>query len=1201
MDSKSPYLDAIQKIPGNTAKEKYESLNRIIHQIIESKKAPGDFAQQTLNGSLISEVLRPLIETEIGKILKKTDDVIAGLKSDDFTLVNHALQAEWIFNGSDTSITNFPFFSTYILPEVSVNTRTNIIKRLSQHLGHKKEYTLAQQFFEGFLETYGQKQALPLFIACSENYIAEVIKDGNVYLPKKIVTKLFQKYPELAIRYLKFTKPNTRDGRVVIEISISEYADLLPLLIKKHVSDFIDIVNSFEHALNIKLGSKCGEFFLKCKDAAEALIEFPCKYLPILSLKLVTRKLNKEQFELMFRNRFPKNQENFCFDEMLKYLEFQPLEQKLPLILKTYRDLYGIDLISILDKVTPQMMLMLPEEDRVSIAQKKLALDSDYDLHNCKESWICYLPTTDSIPRIKDQISNTKEMNDRLGLVRQLFYTCKVNNSNKDLIHVLQYVSTRHRNEISIFWIKVYETLLEYFDLALLDPEHWIVLNEMIQRSYIKDEINQRPTIYEKVLEQAIHYNLLHNIPIDNYMNMLAELKIESWNSKFNILCGYPKYEKQCLDAFIDIISRKCLGNDQISEDNRLDTIQHLLASIYDYNERLTKTLVQKQKKNEERLLLTNYPWLLETVKSIVLKEDIIRYQYKVENMKSLLRKNDRGLYDTWFPFQEKIARVFEQEGLNLLKKEPEKILEHWKEYLECCKNNIHYVHTKRFLRKCTWYAGIPVKFVEELLSKVEEGDSRTIMILAILLRGPEFAQIIKPMIPVSDKMEIDGEDAKKAYRGTSSVPAAFNELNPPPPLELVGRFCQGDYLSLALASLMNVARRVPVNKVITFAKSLVDKPISVRKHGIRLMCVVAPIADLCEFLRHLWESEKHKSIREVVFQKAHYLFTIQPSKNTWLLINFCIEGLTREDIDCFNTLKKISNVPNEYIKEYYETALTKIEKLEKEGFSQNITSQLICSFLKKADSKVCTFFPEDYCRLLLRKYAFDLSINSDILIVGRFYGVFTFLIEAKEKLESRLKYFCDLLFNAISKHWDEPHPMKLFYPMKHSFREIIGDIVRTEITIGIDPRILKALMNLFSSALEPVQDPDSFLQLFFAIEFRKAEFNGKVFAALIGRQLPNLVKVFTAEMMINIAETLSDFFIPLSITLSEEGTLIGSLTQALTEVNTIHSAILASILLYKNYTSISEQQYKDIVQKLQKVNHPAVKSFLNKHTSSLE
>ncbi|XP_033219237.1 uncharacterized protein LOC117174327 isoform X1 [Belonocnema kinseyi] len=1183
MDSEMPYLEAIQKIPGNSAKEKHESLNKIIKEIIESKQMPGDFALQTSYGSPIPKSLQPLIQIETAKILKNTDDVIAALKSEDLSIVSRGLQVDWIFDGSN-NITNLNYFSVHIFPEVSLNTRSSIIKRLSQCLGQKKEYSRAQEFFEGLSKTYDLKQAMPLLTACSENYISEFIKNGNVALPKKVVTRLFRKYPELIINYLKFCKPKSDEERVVDSLSINDYLELLPRLIKNHLNDFIDIVNSFNYTLEMKIGNKCAEFFLKGKGL-DALIEFPKKYLPLLSLKLVTTKLNKEQFELMFRNLFPKNKNDFSLSKMFSYLEFQPQELKLSLVRNNFRDLYGVDLLTLLDKVTPELMLILSEKDRIDVARKKLA--ENPCSKNCEESWVCYLSTKDSIPEIKDQILNTKEMDDRAELVGQLIYTCKVNNSKEDLLLVLEYISSRHRNEISIFWSRVYESLLRHFDLEILSANHWNILNEMIKRSHVKDDLNERPTVSEKLIEKGIYFNLLNDKPIEDLMTLLAEVKIKGWNSNFNIIRDNPEFEKICLETFIEIIPRKFPDDDEIWEDNRVDTIQKLTEGIYDYNERVAKKKILK-----ELLYLGNYPWLFEEVKKIIVLENQ-RMQYKIEKLKSLVRIHESKLYDSLFLQKNVIASVSSQEGLNFLKKEPGKILENWKLYLDSCVTNIYCTHTKRFIKKCTWYREIPLKFVEEALKKLD--DPRTLMILALLLQGPEFVRIIEPMMPDSDKMDIDG-DAKKSFRMISSIPTAINLANPPPSLELVGKFCKGDYLSLGLASLMNVARRVSVKKVITFAKALVDNPVSVRKHGIRLMATIAPTEDLCEFFKHLWKNEKHKSIREVVFQKTHVLFINRPCKETWQLMRFCIEGLTKEDIECFNVLKEISNVPNDYIKDYFETGLYKIEKLD---LTPDISNQLISSFLRNATSKVCAFFPEDYSRLLVEKFAFD--GRDEVSVAGRLYAI-NFLIDAKEKLESRLRYFCNLLSTAISKHWDKPHPKNLrFYPMKQCFSEIIGDIVNTEIIIRIDPAIPKAILNLFDSSLKPVQDSNSYLSLFFVIQLRKVEFDGRLFGLTIGKEMSNLLMFFTGEMIVDIAEVLSNVVLPLRNLESKEGSFIGSLTEALAELNLIHASIVAAIMLFKNHTLIPDEQYENIVEKLRKVSHPAVVAFLSKHFVSTD
>ena len=1204
MESEIPYLEAIQKIPGDTAKQKYESLNKIIKETLTRKRAPGDFALRTSYGSPIPPVLTPLIEIEIAKVLKKPNDVISALKSDDLAIVSRGLQAGWMFNGTDKKLTTFPHFASHIFPFVSLNTRSNIIKRLSKYLSHKNEYNIAQQFFDGVSKAYDLQQAIPLLTACSENYIAEVIKNRrNIYLPKKIFARLFLKYPELAIRYLKLLI-KSRKKRVVASTSILYYLDLLPRLIKKHVNDFIEIVNSFDEPLKITIGKKCAELFMKGKGV-EALIKFPEKYLPLLPLKLVSQKLNKEQFELMFKNLFPKSyDEHFPLSEIIDYLEFQPQELKGPLIMKAFKDCYGIDLPYLLEIMTPQLMMILPENVRIEVARELVELNPNFRVNQCGVFWISYLPTTESIPQIKDQISKSSEMDTRALLLRELIYTCKVNNSEKDLLHVLNYASSKHRNEGWRFWFMVIDSLLLHFDLEFLNADYWMVLNEIIKRCYVKDFLKERPTLSEQLVEKGVHHDILNNIPIEERMTLLSEIKIKSWNSRFNMFTDNPELEKRCLETFIYIIPRKFPEDSDLWKENKLDTIQYLTLGLYNYNERVTEAAKKKQKvlKNDELLSLKNYPWLLEQVRKIIFLEGQ-KNQYKIEKVRTLLRNHERELYEAWFPLKETIVCVSDEKALNFLKNHPQNILENWTEYLKSCEKNIHLSHTKKFVKKCIWYKDIPIKFAKESLKKVDDADPGTIMILALLLRGPEFVKIIEPMIPTTENIVIEGEDAKKAFRAVSSIPRAINVLNPPPCLKLVGKFCQGDYLALGLTCLMSIARRVSVCNVTTFAKELVTKPVSVKKHGIRLLCTLFSIKDLCEFLGKLWKVEKHRSIREVIFLNAHKLLTTRPCTETWLLMKFCIEKLTEEDVECLNVLTRISNVPNEYIKDYFEAGLTKVENLTQKIPNSTLIKEVIIFFFRHATSEVCALFSEDYCKLLVEKFAFNFNIDEQLSKIVRMYCTKTFLFEAKEKLESRLNYFCHLLSMAINKLWNEPHPKKFkFYPMKNCFSEIINDIVSAELRIRIDPSIPKAMMNLFSaSCLQPTQDVKSYLTLFFVLELQKAEYDGRLFGLIIGKQIPHLVNTFSGEMAIEIGKTLSDFMIPVSALKVEGKSFIGCVIDSLAEVNLVHSSIASAEILYEKHTRIPDNEYKTIVKKLEKVQHPAVVSLLNKHLTSIK
>ncbi|XP_051164195.1 uncharacterized protein LOC127283373 isoform X1 [Leptopilina boulardi] len=1193
MESKSSYLDAIQGIPGNTAKEKYESLNKIINQTIENKNVPGDLKTQTIYGTQIPKVLEPLIQTEIAKIEKKSEDIIAALKSDDAVIINRALQADWIFDGSIKSVTNFNFFSKSIFPEVSLNTRAGIIKRLSQHLGHKKEYILAQEFFEGLEKLYNLKQAKPLLSACSEIYLAEIVKNKNISLSTKLVNRLFSKYPELVINYFKFGSPAPNEERVVNKVNINDYKNILPKLIKNYVNDFVDIINSQENNVNIKLGKKCAEYFLESKGI-EALISKPLKFIHFIPLKTITKKLNKEQFELMFQNLFPKKYDEIYFDSMIEILKFQPDDLKLPLILNSFKKLYGIDPLTLTDIVTIELLLILPSEERIKIARKKLETEPEGN-YNWQYSWICYLPCHEAIPIIKNKIAKTKKVDERIPYIGQLLYNCKVNKSDDDLFQVLQYFSSKHRNEISYFWTTLYNNLMQIFVLETLNEKIWQIINEMIQRSYVKNLLMERIDMSENLLEKSIHHNLLNNLSIDDKIIMLTELKIKGWNSHFCIIQSNQKYERICLEKFLDIIPRKFVNDDSIWEDNKLDTIKYLIADIYDYNNRMKQAAKKKNLQIEEELSIKNYPWLLDALEKEI-KNENNKFNYKIDDIKKVLLFNDRKLYDSLFPDEEKLAKVDTQEGLNLLKRTPEKIIQNWEKYLESCEKNLNNIHTRKFLKKSTWYSQIPIKFFEESLKKLQDGNHYSIMILALLLPGSEFTILIQHLAPNSEKMDIDNDNARMLYLQTSSIPDSMNEVNPPPSLELVEKFCQGDYLQDGLRSLMNIARRVSAQKVILFASTLIQKPISVKKHGIRLLFVVAPSAKLYEFLRLMWTTEKHKSIREVVFEKSYQLFCNKSCNESWDLIKDMIETLTVEDRELFNHLTNLENIPNEYIRIYFELALKKVDDLQKNDTNKKEMNSVMLDLTSSLTPEICHFFTEDYCQYLLKKLTFNFEKDELITQGNRNYAVNIFLAD-KNKLDSRLNYFCNLLSSIINEKWNKSHPRNFrVYPIRSFFSDTVENFCENTET---DIKILQSLFNLFEkSTLLPVHDCKSYLLLYFNIKLREVDFNGKNFATVIGNELTEIIKIFSPEMLIEIGKYLATIF--KSCERYNYKDIISLVIQTLVDLNSNYSSIVATVMLDKQYTNISDDLYKDIVEKLQKVNHPTVASILNKHINSI-
>ncbi|KAL6257879.1 hypothetical protein P5V15_011478 [Pogonomyrmex californicus] len=1174
-DLRMPYLQAIQKIPGDTAGEKLSWIGR------------SALKQTEKDLELLPPELLPILRVEAAvKKKNHSEDIASALKCEDSTIINRALKASWFFDGSHKEILDVTYFCKQLFPYVSLNTRTRIIAELTHRLSGK-DPVFAHDLFIEVESIYGLRTAYPLIVACDEAFVYKTIVEKELVLPTGIVKKIFRKNPDLVVRFLKLLKPCESDTaeRSPFAIGIDRYKTFLPKLIKKHLDAFIELCEIHEtHLPNISLSKTCTEIFRT--KATQHLLEKPLTYIHMLPLGQIN-----DLMERIFPKLLPEKMSSFDTDSALKYLEHYPLTERYDLLRKTYENKYNADLLDQTKNVTPALLRLLPTEERIKEARIKIEKENLEKFHfegkiyyedtmNYETAWICYLPTDEAIPAIKEKINKSSYETDRAGLICQMIYTCKINEDFQALFDTLMYFLNRHRNESNWVFQKMFSILLQLYDVAFQFDEKLMSLTWEIARiPYIKEEY----VLYD-ILEAIIHFRLKFNKPIIELLDMFIKQNI------FNILQKYPVHERQCLLTFADIIKDK-YSNDK-------DLLCQFVTSIYDFNERCKKSRI-----NIKQIRITDYPWL-----ENFLFEELTSCRQSYCDVKDILQKYEPELYHTWFPGS--IVNIKSGEALRLLKRDSQKILNIWEKYLDNCKENCNYIKVQRFVRHLRWYKDLPIKFVENCLSNYSintNEKSKNIPILAILLHGDMVTKLIDPLIPTETTVDTNHPDAKDNYQLVNYLPLSMRLSNPPVPLNLVAKLCVGDYLSVALKTLINVSRRTCVPEVISTAQKLMNMRVSTRKHGIRLMYLVASMRELKSFLQNTWATETHHSVRQVLFNTIQKFFLMNPNPETWSLYYQTTLTMNLDDEALLSEMKLFSDIPNEYIVKYLNLWFKAINNLHEMGMDVQKTNKYIANCLETLTISISNLLPEEFTENILQKFLFH--SNTDVSNAARCFTISYIFSEDKDTHTARFKIFADIFHKAVTISWNVSHPKKLrFYPVNNAVRLFIDDFVSNYVNKSClknstNPNIIDNMQTIFSSVLSPEQDAKSYLLLVYAKKFQECTLTKESFGLKLGQQLHELIDVFSLLSVSFIAQVL-EYFLDIvfgSVYIDFEEVKF-SVLEGLVEAGNSNSCFMAATMLPWRILSQHIAKYDRLIEKLREMHHePAVTAVLYKHLNETD
>lgn len=1112
----SPYLQAIQKVAGLTPGEKYKSLNQIAWSLAHASSPPKKKKIRTADtqgmsvhvtsANQVPEILMPLVQLEVAKILQQPAIIIDALKSPDIVLFNRALKIKWFFNGSHENFPNVHYFMTEIFPYQSLCRRQKLIKVLAGNLKNKKSL-IAEEFYVNLKDMYGQTQARPVLIACSVSFISHIIKTHKWELTTNEFKYLFFKNPDFIINYFKMDH---------IELGCLTF---LGQLLKRYPTFFFELTDMREYCPI--LTKKHTKMFLK--HGIDRIMKNPHRYVHQMSLKCLTAKLTKERFKELFSKMWPTVLHDsfgccFSFKDSMNLLQYYPEKERLGLIFSTFEKLYGIKFWDCLDLVTIDILVLLSPEVRVEYARKKLEDDEDWKIDedtNIVNSWRCYLPIVESIPIIKKKISMTSSVEERYRLLQQLIYTCRINADKNALLEVLKYIELRHINEQEWALLKILKRLLDDFKLQNLTLEHWQILDNLTRKLRINYDKHDESEIIYCINVCRIHFNLIHNLPITKQLEWHIGAVLKRYSLKFSILEENLHYEKQTLEEMINIITAKYQKDSGEQKDRRSDVIQGITNAIYDFNDRNSKAEVKL-----EMMSIKNYSWIVTYLQTFVKNADNSN-RYWIGQLKERFQTWEPDFYNSWFP-QIEVKHIKDPvKALRMLKKNPQEIIDHWEAYITEFKSWVWLNGSRKlFFKSSRWYQDLPIKFVDACLKDSHLNDDDSILILALLCEGSTVEKLIAPYTPLPGSVS-DDDDTN--YWVKARILKSLSLVNPLYSSELLLNYFKHDMHS-SVAFLRVLALRMPANQALELAINLLDQPVSIQKQGIRLFCMVANTEQIREMYTKLWKTEKHRSIRDLLYNKVKNNFLSTSDPNAWSIMSEFMDELKIDDTDIIEALPECSKFPHEYMTNYLEKVFATFKRLGEieNGLSPQDITKYTCRVFDRIPIEIPDLLTENFHHQILQTYYFDLYQPVSILVASRGYLKFNYLLASSDNFEERLIYFTGMLVDILKKHWNIPHPDDTtFYPAIYML-----DSINCLLTSNLSndamkkKRFIDETLKAVCSVVNPREMPTFYLQFKFT-SLMDTKDTPQELAQKIFNILPSLVDIYSRDFIQRIAEVL--------------------------------------------------------------------------------
>jgi len=1190
------YLKAIQALPGDTSSEKKKRFMKLAFGPLDS----GDVKQ-------LPAGLQPLLQVEIAVREKRHEDIASALKSEDRTIVNKALKAAWFFDGSHKNIVNVDYFRE-LFQYVSIDTRMKIVRMLSYLLSNRRQTEFAKQMFQMVKSIFDIYQASPLIVACDAEFISSTIKSNHFMLTNKIVFKIFQRHPNIIIELLGKQNYNERNrgNKCCNMIDINMYIILLPMILKQQPIAFTKLYEKHNvHLCN--LSKKCTNALLnKCE---EQMIRKPSLYINLISPTKISKQLMKQ----MICNLLPSDISKYNTDYILRFISHYPQKEAYDLLSKSYRNKYGTNILSDTKNITPNLIMLLPEEERIEQARRLIEeKDSsdrqesryttyDYD-HNCEHNWFCYLSINETIPILKEKINITTQITERIAYSRQMIYSCKINKDDDALLHILKYFLERYKNEQFCVFEQLMEFLLHTYEVYKLNEAHISVLNDINDRFYRK----YRKTS-EALVQNIILFYLFNNMENETakLIDMLLEINDEGFSANFNLTKEYYAFDRIYLEIYEKRMRMRYTpstwqqeGENErplIDDKNKGDvrkkqvrvTLCRFVLAMHEFNDRHKKSILNNKIKP---MGLNDYPWLKDAISAILRYKDNFGYITKSLYMK------ERKLYDSIFPTSKTgKADVTTKEIFKLLKQNPQNILDEWEYYLTECKNHCKNINVHRFIKAICWYKDIPIKFAESCVNNLRKYQTRNIksdfIILAFLL-GDELIKVLELFAPST--MDIQFSETKNNYKIVQDLFWSMKFSNPPISFDFILKFCETDYLHLAAISLINLSKRSSLPKVMALAQKITKMRASLQKHGIRLMNIAAPKSEYCEFIEHMWTVENNVSTREVLFDAIQNYFLKKPDDTTWSIFSNGMLRLQLKDENIYSRMKLYLNIPDKYMTRYLELWFDTIKTLKTMGLKRQKAIAYTINYLQSLTESVHRFLPKRLIEIIFQEFLFNK--NEDVAEAAKDFTILYLLNNKMTKdIEEALR---NVFKDTVAKNWNEEDPKQQhFYPINNRVYRFIKDFV---IDFGRNSshnsHLVDDVLTIFTSALQPTMNAYAYLLLFYASLLEPDITN---FGLKLDQHMPKLVSIFSSQF-VPIMSKILIFFIE-EVSSKSDQRLIEvkvALATGLMHTDNMDSWLMAAevISTIDSRSLRTPEKYFELISKLDVVDNPAIISIVNAH-----
>lgn len=884
------------ELTGTNLGERKKDLNSKISDALYNKANFEEIKSQ----EKISDV-DTLYNIGVASKYKDVEYIILILKSGDSLYISKALKCVWLYDNEYSHIVNPNYLHENIFPLISLKVTKKILTAISLNLRKEQRVLEFYTYCDSMKHT---NIALKFLLFIPDEFKLQTLKNANVL--KKL---------KESDEFLRLFVGNNFDLAEAYCNTTSDYIQTNTLYRLRHLyfisnEKYLEMLRKFaigRYRPFKKLGLRISKDIMK--KHKETIYKNPIIYLRFLNISILVRystiddaKLYAKtliSYECLTQDDFWKH--NYFYGIYGFLLDKIPLDQRLQFIKNIFTDLFPKEEFETSKDFYRSKLynLMTPDErekwalKHIESGLELLGTDKDYKWYR----FVSFNKAFDVIKKYNVVTSNTDTRNNMLTLLVESAKT------DKELETLFDYYYKRHINEQRYNKKLFIDAVLSEHNVYNLSSSCWDAFNKILYSLEVYNlSYNDSNTVYRIV---ALIYHVIHGKEAPEVLNTISDLGvyyIKDQNAKLSkekqeIVYNYiMKLYFDKIKTFDDKTY-----NDEVKQEVK-KYINFILDIMYFY----------KKSKEDIPEIFNKY----------------IKLDFETYSDHCLLSGNEG-----------KVAKKsnMQQHMISYLKKDKELVVSYLPVIKDQITKNTSCYKLNTLLKILRTYfsndlAITFLKFFKDIIieSKLHLGATKTAVYGILELADNDFKKdFISKHFPTEAKI-----NRRKVDRNILNIQKSICTMacysRPPLPLSDIMKYIKGDYIHFCLPVFNSYMARMPKSLNIEIVKSLLDTPLSVQKHGIRLAFKCFSVEDLRKLISDVWIKTKSVSLRSVIYAALlNKIVSVEENAQNELFedLKLLTSRLSEDDIK--NTFKVLTSdcLPRRLIGKYLEVVWNLVDK----------------------------------------------------------------------------------------------------------------------------------------------------------------------------------------------------------------------------------------------------------------------------------